>query len=83
MSLSALVREAMDRVRTWSVSDRMAYAERTREIAMIGNNLNNISRWCMAQQPSAMATMRVLAALIVIHREIEEKADAYQGSEVR
>jgi len=44
MSLSLFVREALERVRTWTAVDRKAHAERTRELARIGNNINRIAR---------------------------------------
>lgn len=45
LSTSQLVREAMGRVRVLNVSDRAIQKERTRQIAKIGNNLNQIARW--------------------------------------
>ena len=42
---SALLREAMARTRTWTASARAAERERTRQIARVGNNLNQLARW--------------------------------------
>ena len=47
MSLSALLRDgqAMARTRTWTAPAAAAERERTRQIARIDNNLNQIVRW--------------------------------------
>ena len=42
--LSDLVRLSLGRVRPWSPGDAAAAAERTAQIARIGNNLNQIAR---------------------------------------
>ena len=41
--LSALLRQAM--ARTWTARAAAVERERTRQIARIGNNLNQIARW--------------------------------------
>ena len=43
--LSALLRQAMARTRTWTARAAAVERERTRQIARIGNNLNQIARW--------------------------------------
>ena len=45
MSPSALLREAMARTRTWTAWARAVEREHTRQIAGIGNNLNQLVRW--------------------------------------
>ena len=44
VSPSRLLRRAMARTRTWTAPAAEAQRERTREIARIGNNLNQIAR---------------------------------------
>ena len=51
VSTSALLREAMARTRTWTAPARAVERERTREIARIGNNLNQLARWASMRIP--------------------------------
>ena len=68
--LSALVREAMGRVRPWTPAMRAARRERTRQIAGIGNNLNQIARWANAYKPGADA-YEVVRHLIAVRDALE------------
>ena len=43
--LSDLLRQAMARTRTWTAAAADAERERTRQVARIGNNLNELARW--------------------------------------
>ena len=43
--LSDLLRQAMARTRTWTAVAADAERERTRQVARIGNNLNQFARW--------------------------------------
>ena len=45
LTLSDLVRRSLGRARTWTVPHAEAERERTREVARLGNNLNQIVRW--------------------------------------
>ena len=45
LTLSDLVRRSVGRVRTWTVAHAEVERERTRQVARIGNNLNQIVRW--------------------------------------
>ena len=45
LTLSDLVRRSVGRVRTWTVAHADVERERTRELARLGNNLNQIARW--------------------------------------
>ena len=45
LTLSDLVRRSVGRVRTWTVAHAEVERERTRELARIGANLNQIARW--------------------------------------
>ena len=43
--LSALLRRAMARTRTWTAPAAKVERERTRQVVRIGNNLNQVARW--------------------------------------
>ena len=43
--LSDLLRQAMARTRTWTAAAAEVERERTRQVARIGNNLNQVARW--------------------------------------
>ena len=52
VSPSALLREAMTRTRTWTAPAMAVESERTRQIARIGNNLNQLARWASMHNPA-------------------------------
>jgi hypothetical protein len=68
-SISQLVREAMNRVRITNVGDRAVQIERTRQIAKIGNNLNQIARWVNRYKTTAN-TVEVVTHLIAIEQAL-------------
>ena len=55
LSLSDLVRRSVGRVRTWTVAHAEVERERTRELAWIGSNLNQIARWANTREENAEA----------------------------
>ena len=55
LSLSDLVRRSVGRVRTWTVAHAELERERTRELARIGSNLNQIARWANTHKENAEA----------------------------
>ena len=67
--LSDLLRQAMARTRTWTASAAEVERERTRQVARIGNNLNQIARWAKTHAEKADA-FEVIAHLVAIEREI-------------
>jgi hypothetical protein len=69
LSISQLVRQAMDKVRITNVGDRSVQIERTRQIAKIGNNLNQIARWINRYKTSA-DTVEVVTHLISIEQAL-------------
>ena len=73
MPLSDLVRQAMARTRTWTAAAADAERERTRQVARIGNNLNQIARWANTHAEAAEA-VEVIAHLVAIEREIARLA---------
>jgi hypothetical protein len=69
LTISQLVRQAMDKVRITNVGDRSVQIERTRQIAKIGNNLNQIARWINRYKTSA-DTVEVVTHLISIEQAL-------------
>lgn len=68
MTLSQLMRAAMRRTRTWTAADAAAVRERTREVARIGVNLNQIARWANRYRGAADAA-QVIAHLVALDRD--------------
>ena len=71
LSLSDLVRRSVGRVRTWTVAHAELERERTRELARIGSNLNQIARWANIHRKDAEA-LEVVAHLVAIERALEQ-----------
>jgi len=71
--LSALVREAMVRTRTWTAPAAEVERERTKQVARIGNNLNQIARWVNTHK-AAIEAVEVIVHLIAIERALRALA---------
>jgi len=71
--LSALVREAMARTRTWTAPAAEVERERTKQVARIGNNLNQIARWVNTHK-AAVEAVEVIVHLIAIERALRALA---------
>jgi len=69
LSLSDLVRRSIGKVRTWTAASAEVERERTRELARIGSNLNQIARWVNTYKEGAEA-VEILAHLVAIEREL-------------
>ena len=69
VSPSALLREAMARTHTWTAAARSVERERTRQIARIGNNLNQLVRWVNTHRTAAEA-VSVIAHLVSFERAL-------------
>ena len=69
LTLSDLVRRSVGRARTWTVAHAEVERERTRELARIGNNLNQIARWANTFASTAEA-VEVVAHLVAIERTL-------------
>ena len=67
--LSALLREAMARTRTWNAPAAEVERERIRQVARIGNNLNQIARWANTFASTAEA-VEIVAHLVAIERAL-------------
>ena len=68
-SPSALLREAMARTHTWTAAARSVERERTRQIARIGNNLNQLVRWANTHRTAAEA-VSVIAHIVSFERSL-------------
>ena len=69
VSLSELLRQAMARTQTWTAPAREVESARTRQVARIGSNLNQIARWANRHLDD-LAAVEVLAHLVAIEREV-------------
>jgi len=67
LTLSDLMRRSIGRVRTWTVAHAEVERERTRELARLGNNLNQIARWANTHK-EAIEAVEVIAHLVAIDR---------------
>ena len=71
--LSVLLRQAMARTRTWTAADAAIERERNRQVARIGNNLNQLARWANTHK-SAARSVTVIANLVAFERSLREVA---------
>ena len=69
VTLSELLRQAMRRTRAWTAAAADIERARVREIARIGNNLNQLARWANTHKAAAEA-VEVLTHLRAIEREL-------------
>ncbi len=69
LTLSGLVHRSIGRVRTWTVAHAEVERERTRELARLGNNLNQIARWANIHK-EAIEAVEVIAHLVAIGRPL-------------
>ncbi len=67
--LSALIRRAMARTRTWTVPAAEVERDRTRQVSRIGNNLNQIAKWANTHK-GAVEAVEVIGHLIAIKRAL-------------
>ncbi len=73
VSPSALLREAMARTRTWTAPAMAVESERIRQIARIGNNLNQLVRWVNTHKTAA-ESVTVIAHLVSFERVLRRVA---------
>ncbi len=71
LSISELIRQATKRVKTWTVADRKTEHEKIIQIAKVGNNLNQIARWCNRYK-NTTDSIDVIKHLIIIERELKK-----------
>ena len=71
MTISDLIRQAISRTKTWTVADKSLVKEQTRQIARIGNNLNQIARWANTYKSTAEA-IEIIQALRLIEQSLNQ-----------
>ena len=69
LPVSALLRQAMARTRTWTAAAADIQRERNLQVARIGNNLNQIARWANTHAAAAEA-VTVIANLVSFERSL-------------
>ena len=69
LTLSDLVRRSLGRVRAWTVAHAEVERERTRELAHLGNNLNQIARWANTHK-EAIEAVEIAVHLVAIERAL-------------
>ena len=67
--VSALLRQAMARTRTWTAAAADVERERTRQVARIGNNLNQLAHWANIHA-DAVEAVAVIANLVSFERSL-------------
>jgi len=71
LSVSELLRLAVKRTKTWTLGDRSLIQEKNRQLARIGNNLNQIAKWANTYKGKA-GLAQTLSALDLIKDELEK-----------
>ena len=71
MTISNLIRQAIFRTKTWTVADKSLVKEQTRQIARIGNNLNQIAKWANTYKSTAEA-IEIIQALRLIEQSLNQ-----------
>ena len=71
--LSVLLRRAMARTRPWTPVAADIERERSRQVARIGNNLNQLARWANTHTSAAKA-VTVIANLVAFERSLRAVA---------
>ena len=71
MTISDLIRQAISRTKTWTLADKSLVKEQTRQIARIGNNLNQIARWANTYKSTAEA-VQIIQALRLIEQSLNQ-----------
>ncbi len=79
VSPSELLRRAMAQTRTWTAPARAVERERTRQVARIGNNLNQLARWANTHA-SAVEAVSVIAHLVSFERSLLAVAPIGEGA---
>jgi len=69
VSVADLIRNSLDKVKTWTMENIEIERERIRQISRIGQNLNQIARFCN-QHKSNADTVQILTALIAIEKKL-------------
>jgi len=69
VSIAELIRSSLGRVKTWTIKDKETEREKIREISRIGQNLNQIARFCHLHK-SDTDTAQIIAELLKIEKTL-------------
>lgn len=70
-NVADLIRQSLCRVKTWTAKDKEIERERIREIRRIGQNLNQIAKWCN-QYKAVAESAQVLIQLVAIEQNLQK-----------
>lgn len=70
VSIAELIRLSLGRVKTWTIKDKAIEREKIREINRIGQNLNQIARFCHVHKSEA-DTVQIISALLKIEKQLD------------
>lgn len=70
-TVAQLVRQSLHRVKTWTIKDKEIERERIREIRRIGQNLNQLAKWCNTYKAAADAA-QVILLLVKIEQALQQ-----------
>lgn len=71
LSMADFIREALTRATPWTVTDKKIESEKIRQLARIGNNLNQIARFANTHKSGADAT-EICRHLVSIEHELKK-----------
>ena len=77
--LSTLIRESLNRVNTWTITDRNAAYEFSKQLSRIGSNLNQIARWANTEK-DAVSAISVISALSEIEKEVLKAREDFKNA---
>jgi len=69
LPVSRLILESLKRVKTWTIKDKAIESKKIREIIRVGNNLNQIAKWCQTYKETA-DNIAVLNQLLIIEQQL-------------
>lgn len=70
VGIADLIRQSLCRVRTWTLADKETELSRIREIRRIGQNLNQVARFCNLHK-SDVDTVQIKSALVSIEKKLD------------
>lgn len=71
ISMAELIKQGINRVKTFTIEDKKIAISKNRELNRIGNNLNQIAHWANTYKSNA-DTIEILSHLVAIEQEIKK-----------
>ena len=81
-TVAELIRHSLCRVKTWTIKDKEIERARIREIRRIGQNLNQVAKWCNTYKATAEAT-QVILLLVKIEQVLQQLLFAAKISQTK